>query len=146
MYSNNIETKWDSTQSRNMVPAHIPVLMGILDGNSDLFTAVAYEYLSAQSPKRYKMAVFGHTHKPELKVYPPGKNYSAIYANTGSWVNAELESGKVRTFLMIWPGKWTNSDLDIVSLYQYNLESGNGLPDPGYSPVLLDEESILIGN
>ena len=77
-----------------------------------------------------------------LKVYPAGKNYTGIYANTGSWVNAELSSKPVRTFLVIKPGAWTGSDLDVVSLFQYNLDSGSGNPNPGFIPVLISEESI----
>jgi UDP-2,3-diacylglucosamine pyrophosphatase LpxH len=146
MYAANIETNWPATQVINAVPLGIPVIMAILDGQNDLFTAVGLEYFSDISPKKYKMAVLGHTHNPELKVFPSGKNYTAIYANTGSWVNQEMCSKKVRTFVMIWPEKWTGSDLDIVSLYQYNLESGNGVPSPDYTPVLMAEESILRGN
>jgi hypothetical protein len=48
----------------------------------------------------------------------------------------------VRTFLVIKPGEWTGSDLDVVSLFQYNLDSGSGDPNPGYIPVLISEESI----
>jgi UDP-2,3-diacylglucosamine pyrophosphatase LpxH len=146
MYAANIETNWNSTQQQNGVPLNMPVIMAILDGNDDLFTAASYEYMSVVSPKIYKMTVFGHTHNPELKVFPTGKHYTGIYANSGSWVNAELTEKKVRTCLMIWPGQWTGSDLDIVSLYQYNLDSGNGNPDPDYIPVLLAEESIERGN
>jgi UDP-2,3-diacylglucosamine pyrophosphatase LpxH len=145
MYRANIETNWQATQDTNQSPFRLDVLTAILDGQIDLFVAVALEYFSPVAPKKYKMAVFGHTHNPEIKVYPAGKNYTAIYANSGSWVNQDMSTKKVRTFLMIWPGKWTGSDLDVVSLYQYNLDSGSGLPDPGYSPELLAEESILKG-
>jgi hypothetical protein len=60
-------------------------------------------------------------------------------------VNAELSKKPVRTYLMIWPGQWTGSDLDIVSLYQYNLDSDSGDPNPDYIHTLLAEESIDIG-
>jgi predicted phosphodiesterase len=120
----------------------MPVLMAILNGSDDLSLTAAYEYMQSQSPERYKIVAFGHTHNPMLKVYPAGKNYTAIYANTGSWVNAELSSKPVRTFLVIKPAEWTGSDLDVVSLFQYNLDSGS--PDPEFSPVLISEESIGI--
>ena len=142
MYTPSIETVWDATQSQNGVPVHISVIAGLLDGGTDLYPVASYEYLSASSPKHYSLAVLGHTHEPELLVYPAGKNYQGIYANSGSWVNASLCSHPVRTFLVIWPGQWTGSDLDVVCLYQYNLKSGSGNPNPGYVPVLLDEESI----
>lgn len=145
MYATDIETNWNATQAANQVPVNLPVLMAILDGQSDLFTAVGLEYFSPLSPKKYQMAVFGHTHNPELKVFPSGKHYTSIYANTGSWVNASMSKYKVRTFVMIWPGKWTGSDLDIVSLYQYNLKTIGG-PNPDYQPDLIAEESIIRGN
>ena len=141
-FAANIENNWPATQIRNAVPVTMPAMMAILDGSVDLSFTAAYEYMQSQSPKKYKIVAFGHTHIPMLKVYPAGNQYTAIYANTGSWVNAELTSKPVRTFLVIKPGEWTGSDLDIVSLFQYNLDSGSGGSNPGYSPVLISEESI----
>jgi len=142
MFAANIENVWPSTETMNDVPVAMPVLMAILDGNDDLSLTAAYEYMQPLAPKRYKMVVFGHTHIPMLTVYPAGKNYTAIYANTGSWVNEELSSNPVRTFLVIKPAAWTGSDLDVVSLFQYNLDSGSGEPNHGFIPVLISEESI----
>jgi UDP-2,3-diacylglucosamine pyrophosphatase LpxH len=144
MYAANIETNWPSTETTNSVPVTMPVLMAILDGSLDLSFTAAYEYMQLQAPRQYKIVAFGHTHIPMLKVYPPGNQYTSIYANTGSWVNEEVSSKPVRTFLVIKPGAWTGSDLDVVSLFQYNLDSGNGNPNPGYIPVLLSEESIIV--
>ena len=138
MYAASIETVWNATQAQNGVPVPLPVIAGLLDGGIDLYPAVSVEYLSAGTPRKFRMAVLGHTHRPELDVYPPGKDYSGIYANTGSWVNASLCKYPVRTYLVVWPGAWTGSDLDVVSLYQYN----PGIGGQGYMPVLLDEESI----
>ena len=146
MYAGNIEDSWPATQIRNAVPLAMPVLMAILDGSSDLSLAASYEYMISQAPTLYKIVAFGHTHNPMIKVYPPGKQYTGIYANTGSWVNAELSSKQVRTFLVIKPGEWTGSDLDLVSLFQYNLDSGSGNPAPEFLPVLISEESIERGN
>ena len=146
MYAATIENNWPQTQTQNAVPVQMPVAMAILDGNTDMFLAATYEYMSVVAPKKYKMVVLGHTHNPELKVFPTGKNHVGIYANSGSWVNAELSDKPVRTYLMIWPGLWTGSDLDIVSLYQYNLDSSNGDPNPDYISTLLSEESINMGN
>jgi hypothetical protein len=75
-----------------------------------------------------------------LKVYPSGSNYTGIYANTGSWVNAELSSNPVRTFLVVKPVARTGSDIDVVSLFQYNLDSGS--TGQNFIPVLISEESI----
>jgi len=142
MFAGNIEDVWSSTETGNAVPVKMPVLMAIINGSTDLYLTVAYEYMQYMTPKLYKIVVFGHTHNPMLQVYPPGKQYTGIYANTGSWVNGELCNKPVRTFLVIRPGKWTGSDLDVVSLFQYNLDDGNGKLSPGFVPVLISEESI----
>ena len=144
VFAGNIENVWPATETMNGVPVAMPVVMAILDGNIDLSLTASYEYMQPLAPKRYKMVVFGHTHHPMLTVYPPGKNYTGIYANTGSWVNDEISSKPVRTFLVIKPGEWTGSDLDVVSLFQYNLDSGGGNPNPGFVPVLISEESIAL--
>jgi UDP-2,3-diacylglucosamine pyrophosphatase LpxH len=144
MYAASIEAVWPATQIRNSVPVAMPVLMAILNGSIDLYATAAYEFMQSQAPQKYKIVAFGHTHIPMVKVYPAGKNYTGIYANTGSWVNAELSSKPVRTFLVIKPAEWTGSDLDVVSLFQYNHDSGSGNPDPGFIPVLISEESIGI--
>jgi len=141
-FAANIENAWTSTETGNGLPVSMPVLMAILDGSIDLSFTAAYEYMQTTAPTQYRIVVFGHTHNPMLKVYPAGNIYTGIYANTGSWVNAELSSKPVRTFLVIKPGEWTGSDLDVVSLFQYNLDSGSGSPNPDFTPVLISEESI----
>jgi len=146
MYAGGIENVWPATEAANAVPVTMPVLMAILDGSSDMYFTAGYEYMQPQSPKQYKIVAFGHTHDAEVTVYPKSKQYTGIYANTGTWVNAELCSDPVRTYLVIRPGAWTGSELDVVSLYQYNLDSGGGNPSPQYLPVLLSEESIAKGN
>jgi len=146
MFAVNIEDLWTSTETRNAVPVPMPVVMAILDGSLDLSFTASYEYMQTLAPRQYKIVAFGHTHNPMLSVYPPGKTYTGIYANTGSWVNADLCSKPVRTFLVIKPGVWTGSELDVVTLYQYNLDSGSGNPDPGFVPVRISEETIDRGN
>ena len=148
MYAANIEDFWSATQVQNAVPVPIECcLQAIWNGHSDLFGAATTEYLEQPpAPTTYKVVAFGHTHEPMLKVYPPGNQYTSIYANSGSWINASDCSHKVRTYLIINPAEWTGSDLDVVMLYQYNLDSNSGNPDPPYEPVLISEESIDVNN
>jgi UDP-2,3-diacylglucosamine pyrophosphatase LpxH len=142
MYAADIENNWDATQSQNNVPVHLDCcIFSIWNGHSDLFAAAMDEYmLQPPAPQIYKMVAFGHTHEPMIEVYPAGKDYTSIYANSGSWVNSEESSYDVRTYLMINPAAWTGSDLDVVSLYQYNLDTENG--SQIYKPVLIAEENI----
>jgi hypothetical protein len=43
---------------------------------------------------------------------------------------------------VINPGNWSGSELDVVSLYQYNLDSDQGGQNQTWRPVLIKEESI----
>ncbi len=143
MYAENIEDNWQATQTTNEVPVPIDCcLQAIWNGHSDLFIAAKTEYMESQAPTTYKVVAFGHTHEPMLEVYPSGNQYTSIYANSGSWVDADQSSHKVRTYLIINPAEWTGSDLDIVLLYQYNLDSDNGGPGLTYKPVQIAEENI----
>jgi len=142
MYSANIEDNWDATQTQNEVPAHMDCcLTTIWNGHSDLFIAAQEQYLEQPpSPKTYKIVAFGHTHDPLVEVYPSGSDYTGIYINSGSWIDADQSSYPVRTYLIINPAEWTGSDLDVASLYQYNLDDSSG--EPAYKPVLIKEENI----
>jgi hypothetical protein len=71
-----------------------------------------------------------------MEVYPNGANFTSIYANSGSWIDADQSSHDVRTYLLIHPKAWTGSEIDVVGLYQYN-PAGSG-----YAPKLIKEESI----
>jgi UDP-2,3-diacylglucosamine pyrophosphatase LpxH len=147
MYVNgDIKTLWPDTQDQNGVQATMPVAVSILNGHSDLFVEAEVEYLENKE-RDIRIVVFGHTHKPMLEVYPPGDQHTGIYANTGSWIN-EASAGyiggsayNVRTFVVYSPAVWTGSNLDVVSLYQYNL-SNDGTT---YEAVKLAEESLSVG-
>ena len=144
MYINgDIETRWPDTQNGNGVQATMPVAISILNGHSDLFVQAQVEYLENEG-RGIRIVVFGHTHEPMLDVFPAGKNHTGIYANTGSWVN-EASAGymggtayQVRTFVVYAPAAWTGSELDVVTLYQYNL-SKDGVT---YEADKLTEESL----
>lgn len=144
MYAANIEDFWPATQTGNRVQVPTPCCFhAIWNGHSDLFTAAQTEYMKKPpAPKIYKIVAFGHTHEPMLKVYPTSGTYTSVYANSGSWIDADQSSHKVRTFLVINPAEWTGSDIDIVKLYQYNLDSDGGNPGHVYKPVLQAEENI----
>jgi hypothetical protein len=82
-----------------------------------------------------------------LEVYPPGADHTGIYANTGSWVNEASEgyiggtANQVRTFVVYTAAEWTGSNLDVVTLYQYNLSDDGTV----YKAVRLGEESLDVG-
>ena len=148
MYATNIEDLWPATQAGNNVAVPSPCCLHALwNSASNLFSAAKSEYMiKPPAPVTYKIVSFGHTHQPMLEVYPSGKNYTSVYSNSGAWVDADVSSYKVRTYLIISPGQWTGSEIDIVALYQYNFDSDGGNPTPGFKPVLISEESIYTGN
>jgi UDP-2,3-diacylglucosamine pyrophosphatase LpxH len=142
MYSANIQEQWQNTQLINKVPKPMSVFLAILNGTF-LYSSVLYEYLvDIFSPDAPKIIAFGHSHKPEILVFPTEDNFTGIYANSGSWIDDDQCSHKVRTFLIISPGEMTGSELDIVSLYQYNINSDDGKQSGVFKPILLKEESI----
>lgn len=144
MYATNIEEEWQNTQQINKVPVPLSVFFAIVNG-AYLYGSAIYEYLiDYLAPDQPKIVAFGHSHKPEIKVFPFENAYTGIYANSGSWIDADQSSHKVRTFLIIDPGAWSGSELDVVTLYQYNLDSDRGGQGNTYKPLLLDEESIDI--
>lgn len=139
MYDANIEELWHSTQEVNNVPNTLSVFLAILNGTY-LYGAALFEYLTDYfAPHKPKIVAFGHSHEPELKMFPIENAYTGIYANSGSWIDADQSKYDTRTYLMISPAAWTGSELDVVSLYQYNLDNDSG---SNYKPVLLKEESI----
>jgi len=142
MYAANIEELWMNTQTTNGVPVPLSLLVAMWT-SLDLTTAAILEYMQqSQHLASYKVISFGHSHNPLLEVFPTGEDYTNIYANSGSWVDADQCKHKVRTFLVITPGEWTGSALDVVRLYQYDPEIGSDTTGSGYAPVLLAEENI----
>ncbi len=140
MYATDIEELWPQTQEVNNVPNSLSVFLAILNGTY-LYGATLFEYLTDYfSTDQPKIVAFGHSHEPEIKVFPFEHAYTGIYANSGSWIDAGQSKYKVRTFLIINPGNWSGSELDVVTLYQYNLNNDSG--STGYKPEFIKEESI----
>lgn len=142
MYAANIEDLWSQTQTVNEVPVPLTVFAALLNG-VELYDAALIEYMQKSTALNpYKIVAFGHSHNPELIVHPIGKEYTSIYANSGSWIDEDQSSHDVRTFLTVEPGEWSGSELDIVKLYQYNLNSDT--TGTKFKPKFISEESIDI--
>jgi len=140
-YGANIQDVWPATAAKNGMPVFMPSTVAIVNSATDLYYAASFEYMESAVPSRYKIVTFGHTHNAMIRVWPAGKNYTGIYANSGTWVNASLTKKPVRTFIEIIPAQWSGSELDLVTLYQYNPDPVH--PASGYIPVLLAQESLL---
>ncbi|MDP8314509.1 MAG: metallophosphoesterase [Candidatus Celaenobacter antarcticus] len=141
MYADSIETLWQQTQAVNEVPVPISTAIAIWNG-VDLSGAPIIEYMTNPSTKPYKIIAFGHSHYPHIMVYPNKYSYTSIYANSGSWIDEEYCTHDVRTFLIINPGEWTGSELDIVMLYRFDPVTGGSKTE--YKLVPLAEESIEV--
>ncbi len=138
MYDANIEELWPQTQTINNVHKPMSVFLAILNGKY-LYGAAMYEYLADLYGDKPRIVSWGHSHAPDIKVFPLKEYYTGIYANSGSWIDPDESSYKTRTFLIINPGQWSGSELDVVSLYQFNRDP---LGDNSYKPILLKEENI----
>jgi len=140
MYDADIEELWKQTQVVNQVPNSLSVFLAILNGTY-LYGAALYEYLADYFATDQPLIVaFGHSHEPEINVFPSEIYYTGIYANSGSWIDPSESKYNTRTFLIINPALWSGSELDVVSLYQYNVDSDSGSGD--YKPYMIKEESI----
>jgi len=140
MYAANIEDLWPQTQAINEVPVPLTVFAALLNG-VELYDAALIEYMQQSTAlEPYKIVAFGHSHNPELLVHPPGNKFTSIYANSGSWIDEDQSSHDVRTFLTVEPGEWSGSELDVVMLYQFNLNSDS--TSTKYKPKFISEESI----
>ena len=137
-YAAAIETAWPETQVVNNVPVAMPAFMAIVNGSSDMGAAADYEYILPGVPTPCSVVVFGHTHQAMIRQYPSTADPAGIYANTGTWVNRELTSHPVRTFVEVIPGAWSGSALDVVSVYQYN----RAATGDDYEPALLEQASV----
>jgi len=139
MYAATIEDYWPATQKQNQVPVPMSCcLSAIWNGHSDLFSAAETQYMKQPpAPLSYKVIAFGHTHEAMLEVYPEGKNFTSIYANSGTWIDDDQCSHPVRTYLLVAPRAWTGSVIDVVGLYQFN-PGNNG----SYKPHKIEVESI----
>ena len=138
MYDANIEELWSETQIHNNVPKPMSVFLAILNGKY-LYGAAMYEYLADYFTDQPRIVSWGHSHEPDIKVFPFKEYYTGIYANSGSWIDSDQSAYKTRTFLIINPGHWSGSELDVVSLYQFNKDPE---AKSTYNPVLLKEENI----
>lgn len=140
MYAANIQDLWPETQTENAVPVPMDVLFAIWHGY-DLTSAALYEYLQ-QSPtlSAYNIVSFGHSHDPSVQVFPAGNEYAGIYANSGSWIDADQCSHDVRTYLVIKPAAWTGSDLDVVMLHQ--ITPNSNAKNNKYLSELIAEENV----
>lgn len=104
MYDANIEEEWQNTQQINKVPVPLSVFYAILNGTF-LYGSAIYEYLvDIFAPDAPKIVAFGHSHEPEIRVFPFDNAYTGIYANSGSWIDDDQSKYDVRTYLMISPG------------------------------------------
>ena len=121
-YDQQIGSQWDQRQGINGVYSKMMEWTAILNGSGigwwgDLEEPAEIQYLL---PGRAKIVVFGHSHKALIK--KDLFTSEGIYANTGTWINANLVAPGycTRTFIVIDPAVANSSEVDTVTLYQYN--------------------------
>jgi len=122
IYAVSIGPNWEQRQLQNGVYDPEPFVMSGLNGTGQFgwFGSLeASAILQYFIPDRAKIVVFGHTHDAMIK--KGTWTEEKIYANSGTWVDTKyLNDGTVnRTCVVLNSSTSTGSDLDSVTVYQY---------------------------
>lgn len=114
----NFQRTWDQRQRDNGVKvplSFVDSVSGYLDAATGVSRAPYYreqaqmQYLD-DAESGIDVVVFGHTHIPDFHDFGAGR----FYANSGTWIDQNLDADETRTFVVI-----TTGDVDEVSLYMY---------------------------
>ncbi|OFY13198.1 MAG: hypothetical protein A2X11_05905 [Bacteroidetes bacterium GWE2_42_24] len=119
---NGIQDSWETRQTTNNVPVHIPVIRAIdsvgSDGETDHQASLQY-FMNPDSNK--KIVIFGHTHVYRIIPMQNYKGEKCVYANSGTWI--DHNPGRVsRTFVVVTPQSGDASSQTYVKLYNFENE------------------------
>jgi UDP-2,3-diacylglucosamine pyrophosphatase LpxH len=117
---NGIQDNWEVRQTLNNVPIHTITSRAIDSVNSSRETdyqANLQYFMNPNSDKR--IVVFGHTHQPKIIASNNYKGESCIYANSGTWIDANPHQTTMN-FVVITPENTTDpSSHTYVKLYNF---------------------------
>jgi len=118
MYKTILAT-WDERQELNRVSVKIPLKEAIMEAASEAETDAQADVQYFKNPNSDKrIVVFGHTHEPRIIPSENIKGQKTIYANSGTWIDAN-HNFPTMTFLVITPQG--NSSVPLyLSLFYYS--------------------------
>ena len=115
------EANWETRQTNNNVPVHLPLLDAIKysnkAGQTDKMAQVEY-FDNPESDVR--IVVFGHNHRDTLITTQNHNGESAIYANSGTWIDQTSVQKKTANFVIITPQDDSDTSTEtLVEVYNY---------------------------
>ena len=116
----HIEDNWYQRQMQNLTNVPISVLSGLIVGDSALWCGVQSWTQYFNTGTRYRVVVFGHTHKAALGSCQNNRGDKCLYANSGTWID---NGNPDCTLAVIDPcSQLDGSVLESVAVYQYTEE------------------------
>ena len=115
-----IQDTWKERQIINKVNVLIETAQAITKAGSITETdnqAVIQYFMNPFNPKR--IVVFGHTHVAKINVCENYKGLKSIYANTGTWIDHNLQGPSMMNFVVITPQNSNVSSQTHVKLYNF---------------------------
>lgn len=107
----NFQRTWDARQKANDVRSMIPFIEAAQGtSQASYFRSEAERQYLEDAGSGIDVVVFGHTHIPDFRDYGDGR----FYANSGTWVDDNLDAEVTRTFAVV-----TTGEVDAVALYAY---------------------------
>ena len=110
----DVQRRWDALQDVNGVAVKLPYATATAGAQDATFCdqQALTQYFNVDPA--IDVVVFGHTHVPVINHYTDGYNREKVYANSGTWIDKNLQ-GADMTFVVIESGK----DQTDVRLMQY---------------------------
>lgn len=119
---NGIQDNWAERCTENNVAVAISAAdafeyAGPASGTDTM--AVVQYFSNPNSTKR--IVVFGHTHEAKINTYNNYNGQKSIYANSGTWIDDNL-NGSTMNFVVITPQSDTTNSQTLVTLYSFTTE------------------------
>jgi UDP-2,3-diacylglucosamine pyrophosphatase LpxH len=118
-----IQDTWISRCQRNNVPVSIPVgdAFNYAASATGTDTMAVIQYFS--NPASYKrLVVFGHSHSAKIEAYENYRGEKAIYANSGTWIDHNLNGSSTMNFVIITLQSKNDNSQTYVTLYNFENE------------------------
>lgn len=117
---NRVQDNWEKRMAVNNVkfPHAIPVMDAIQNGSSaEAIDGMSKSQFFSDENSDKRIVIFGHTHVVRMKSYTTKDNKSAVYANSGTWIDFNNDDPTM-TLIVLIPPKEAKTPL-FVNLYQY---------------------------
>jgi UDP-2,3-diacylglucosamine pyrophosphatase LpxH len=115
-----VQDNWKQRQTINKVAIDVSaaqaIAYGALTSQTDIQAPAQY-FLNPNSDKR--VVIFGHTHAAKLEASENYKGEKSIYANTGTWIDKNLQGPTRMNFVMITPQNSGSTSQTHIRVFNY---------------------------